>query len=277
MISSKQLSNKIEYESKIQKEKKDIEKRKYILVLIYNYLINNAYAETAIKLNDESKLELDNYELADNIDLNIVYTEYESYFEHKFSKKPKVIYSSNNNSNKNSINISKRKSSKLPNILNKKKKTNDNLNEDNITNNNVNNKHLIKIESDINKKEKLNSDKEITLEVIGTKVNINSNLKDITIIKNKFKERKDNILLKPLPDIFYNEELKELAAIVKREIIIDNPNVLFNDIIGLDTPKKIIKEALFDPLIYPDLFTGILEPWKGVLMFGPPGTGKVDI
>jgi katanin p60 ATPase-containing subunit A1 len=31
------------------------------------------------------------------------------------------------------------------------------------------------------------------------------------------------------------------------------------------------------PLKYPDYFTGILEPWRGVLLFGPPGTGKVKI
>lgn len=43
---------------------------------------------------------------------------------------------------------------------------------------------------------------------------------------------------------------------------------------GLDNAKRLLKEAVLIPLKYPHFFTGILEPWRGVLLFGPPGTGK---
>ena len=53
-----------------------------------------------------------------------------------------------------------------------------------------------------------------------------------------------------------------------------NPNVKWDDIIGLESAKRTIKEAVVYPIKYPLLFTGILSPWKGLLLYGPPGTGK---
>jgi katanin p60 ATPase-containing subunit A1 len=44
--------------------------------------------------------------------------------------------------------------------------------------------------------------------------------------------------------------------------------------VGLENPKNIVHEALLLPMKYPQYFTGILEPWKGILLFGTPGTGK---
>ena len=48
----------------------------------------------------------------------------------------------------------------------------------------------------------------------------------------------------------------------------------FDDIAELDEPKKTLQEAVLLPILMPDYFIGIRRPWKGVLMFGPPGTGK---
>lgn len=48
----------------------------------------------------------------------------------------------------------------------------------------------------------------------------------------------------------------------------------WSDVIQADGAKRLLKEAVVMPIKYPQLFTGLLKPWKGVLLYGPPGTGK---
>lgn len=99
--------------------------------------------------------------------------------------------------------------------------------------------------------------------------------------KHKNEQREDEVeeffenrVLKPLPDYSWNPEMRELAMTIQNEIINQNPGVRFKDIVGLDDAKRLLKEAVLMPMRYPHFFQGILEPWKGILLFGPPGTGK---
>lgn len=48
----------------------------------------------------------------------------------------------------------------------------------------------------------------------------------------------------------------------------------FEDIVALSAAKDVLREAVLLPLQMPKLLTGVLEPPKGVLLFGPPGTGR---
>ncbi|CAL8068301.1 unnamed protein product [Calicophoron daubneyi] len=90
-------------------------------------------------------------------------------------------------------------------------------------------------------------------------------------ILNEHQER----LLKPLGGYAgYTGEWRDLAMTISREIFLQNPNVRWDDIIGLGTAKRLVKEAVVYPIKYPQLFAGILSPWKGFLLYGPPGTGK---
>ncbi|XP_031742919.1 katanin p60 ATPase-containing subunit A-like 2, partial [Cucumis sativus] len=59
-----------------------------------------------------------------------------------------------------------------------------------------------------------------------------------------------------------------------RDIIRGNPDIKWETIKGLEHAKHLLKEAVVMPIKYPSYFRGLLSPWKGILLFGPPGTGK---
>jgi len=73
-------------------------------------------------------------------------------------------------------------------------------------------------------------------------------------------------------------DLTKNFAVENFLIVNDNPDVHWKDIGGLTAEVEKVKEVLELPLLKPDLFREIgITPPKGVLLHGPPGTGKTMI
>ncbi|KAJ5043575.1 hypothetical protein NUH16_000364 [Penicillium rubens] len=64
------------------------------------------------------------------------------------------------------------------------------------------------------------------------------------------------------------------AKQILNDIVVRGDEVHWDDIAGLEAAKKALKEAVVYPFLRPDLFSGLREPARGMLLFGPPGTGK---
>lgn len=71
-----------------------------------------------------------------------------------------------------------------------------------------------------------------------------------------------------------DEEKKKFQTKLEGAIVVETPNVKWDDVAGLEAAKETLKEAVILPIKFPQLFSGNRKPWKGILLFGPPGTGK---
>lgn len=72
----------------------------------------------------------------------------------------------------------------------------------------------------------------------------------------------------------HDPEVKKLRAGLVNAIIVDKPDVKWEDVAGLEAAKESLKEAVVLPIKFPQMFTGKRTPWRGILLYGPPGTGK---
>ncbi|KAK3738148.1 hypothetical protein QZH41_016649 [Actinostola sp. cb2023] len=250
-----------------QAEEVRLEQRKRtLLVLILHYLKEEGYLDAAKVLEREGGAGVMKYEVCDNVDLPTILQEYESYYYVKFNKQPKIIKKTLSSADINkslppkfkSLSKGSRNSVSLPSINNTIGESSSHATVPSTSK---------RPSSD--GKRKMRSKQRV---IIDMKAMLNNAIKgDYMSADNDHSDR----LVKPLGGFAgLTGEWRDLASVISRDIYLHDPDVRWDDIIGLDAAKRLVKEAVVYPIKYPQLFSGILSPWKGLLLYGPPGTGK---
>lgn len=286
--------------SKALDDKHTSGKQRDCLVLIISHLQTHGFVQSASQLQKEiGDGILTKYKCADNIDLLQILVEFEEYHEIKYGRKPKFSCCTNTNkcssaTFSNSITSTLRdkrnteNSSKI--ALTSQNRTSIYTNKDcysttrllpplnTLNTTSFSRKHvrpnITKPLSHPQKHEKNAANPDV--EVLGRNAlrekNMNESLDD------NQPSNEDNLSktrVKPLlPFLNGDTELRNLAFTITQNILVKSPAILWEDIVGHDDAKELLKEAVILPLKYPQLFTGLLAPWRGVLLYGPPGTGK---
>ena len=111
--------------------------------------------------------------------------------------------------------------------------------------------------------------KEAAMNVLRKKVLPEIKIDDEKVVS---KEILDKIIIKAED---FDEALKVVRPSAMREVLVETPNVNWDDVGGLDKTKSELKEAIEWPIKSPESFKrlGIRAP-RGILLYGPPGTGK---
>ncbi|KAI0517694.1 P-loop containing nucleoside triphosphate hydrolase protein [Xylaria bambusicola] len=87
--------------------------------------------------------------------------------------------------------------------------------------------------------------------------------------KSQWEREKKKILRNLPPGID-----ESAAKAIFNEIVVEGDEVYWGDVAGLEVAKNALRETVVYPFLRPDLFMGLREPARGMLLFGPPGTGK---
>ena len=73
----------------------------------------------------------------------------------------------------------------------------------------------------------------------------------------------------------FQDALKVVRPSAMREVLVETPNISWNDVGGLDKVKQELIEAVEWPMQNPQAFLRLgIRPPRGILLYGPPGTGK---
>ncbi|KAF7243949.1 Elongation factor 2 [Varanus komodoensis] len=247
-------------------------RRKNLLILILHYLTEEGYVDAAKALEQETKLSLRRFEVCDNVDLETILMEYESYYYVKFQKYPKITkkaIDATDNKTRSGVKSKRAASSTYRNLPK-------------ITHHQTTQRPVSKSVPTRTADSKSSSkESEDTLSRATSEFGLNvsaihgggggegshprrGQIIDFRgMIQDAIKGASNEIalhslncnpdpserLLKPLGAfVGMTGEMRELATVVSRDIYLHNPNVKWDDIIGLDAAKRLVKEAVVYPI-----------------------------
>jgi transitional endoplasmic reticulum ATPase len=73
----------------------------------------------------------------------------------------------------------------------------------------------------------------------------------------------------------FDSALRTVRPSAMREVLVETPDIKWDDVGGADLVKQDLREAVEWPLKHPQSFIRMgVRPPKGILLYGPPGTGK---
>ena len=256
--------------AKDAREKRDTDFHKTALVLAREYLRANGYSKSCDALSKEVGSGLEKLELADNVDLGSVIREFDSYYQLKLGRPPKLLRRRDNEN----------EPPRPPGVYERRKRG--------------------AARAAAEKAERIERPREagesVALGVLKSRLGVSGGegavpqnkpmwLDNDGVTGSKIEPTDRNAIvndnpneriLKPPPAFAGDSELQALANVIQREIYA--PTAVegdgWGDVVGLDSAKALLREAVVMPARYPQLFRGLTASWGGVLLFGPPGTGK---
>ncbi len=107
----------------------------------------------------------------------------------------------------------------------------------------------------------------------GAMKTLRRNLPNIKLEEDRLSPETLDKLIVTMQD--FEDALRDVMPSAMREVYLETPDVKWSDIGGLEGVKKELQEAVEWPLKYPDLYDkiGYSMP-KGIMLYGPSGTGK---
>lgn len=286
-------------ESRQNEEKRVVERKKNCIVLCARWMMDHGYLESVRQIERETNLSLDRVDVADNVDLATILTEYEDFYEMRFGRKPKLTRkvagddepAKGSKKRESSVSLPKlpagiAEPSISPRRGDRADRPKREAGQRARSEGPRRERPPSMPEDDGAKKDAKDAGKEDGDKGLGLGLEGQNVAKVAAAVVAKKESKLDqyslpagedyysNLLLKAAPGANVDKEYRELANTIQRDILTRNPGISWDSIVGLGNAKQLMKEAVVMPLKYPQFFTGLLAPWKGVLLFGPPGTGK---